>query len=617
MRLGINHKKNILFGIYAIIRRRGVRQSLNYVINLLKSQGFRKTLNRVYLKIVQLHNFVPKTNVQIEEKLNSESVNVYLREYYFRQIHDLEIKFSIVVPLYGTKRSDFDELVFSVKNQFYANWELILVDDGVDRHIRSLAEKLAQSDKRIIFQYNSLKKGISGATNTAATHASGQMIVFLDHDDVLTLDCLAELYVHIKKSNANFLYSDEIKIGKDFKLEDPHYKPSWSPHSILNTMYTGHVSCVTKEMFMKVGGLRSEYDGCQDWDFVLRISELPEFKPHHIPKILYYWRKSPSSIADSMANKGNVVNKTILMREEALTRRGIDGTVTPLLNWYGYNFIGYHPPKDVLISVIIPTRNNLQFLRKCVDSIFQHLSEFAYEIIVVDNGSTDNSLMSYLKEGRFKTIRIDATFNFSELCNRGAEIANGTHLLFFNDDAEMTSDSRVEQMLGLSSQPKVGAVGAKLLYPRTLQIQHAGIVNMTHGPCHAFQYASNTDPGYYLRLQLDYNVVAVTAACLMIETSKFRLSGGFDTELPVAYNDIELCFRLLRLGYFNVVSAQSIFLHSESITRGADIGDIKSARLQSDKSKLFQKHPGFFSNDPFSNRNFDLLDPNFTASGGF
>lgn len=518
-------------------------------------------------------------------------------------------KFTIVVPVYNTPPGLLTELADSVVAQWYPYWELVLADDASS--CESLQHELAAlNDPRIHIVRLDGNLGISGATNAGVAAASHDWLIFADHDDLLTIDCLYELARCIEHESPDFVYSDEDKLDEQGRYTQPHFKPDWSPDTMMSTMFTGHVSCVRKALFEQLGGLHSEVNGCQDWDFVLRLAERTRHFCH-IPKVLYHWRIIPESVAADIAAKPYVLAASQRVREDALARRGQDGSVEAVLNIPGYFRVNYHHRGEPLISIIIPTRDHAKLLKRCIESIEQKSSYRRFEIIVLDNGSKDAatlSLFDALREAqRAKIIRHAQPFNFSELNNLGAREAKGDLLLFLNDDTEILSADWLQRMAGYAQLEHIGAVGAKLLYPSG-EIQHAGVLNLREGPLHAFLNTPTCNPGYFMRNLLEYNWLAVTGACLMIEAKKFQAVGGFDERFPVAYNDVELCFRLVDAGLYNVVCQAVQLRHHESQTRGLDHLDAaKHQRLKDDMRRLYALHPRYFQYDPFHNPN---LHPN-------
>ncbi len=518
-------------------------------------------------------------------------------------------RFSIVVPVFKTPPGLLTELVQSVLAQWYPHWELVLVDDASNDVM--LAEEIARfADPRIRVLRLGQNQGIAAATNAGVNLAEHDWIVFADHDDVLTCDCLYELARCIERDHPDFVYSDEDKLNEAGRFVQPHFKPEWSPDTMMSTMYTGHVSCVRKSLFNGLGGLRSEFNGCQDWDFVLRLAERTS-KFSRVPKVLYHWRIIPASVAADIAAKPYVLAASQKVREDALKRRNLAGRVEAVEEVPGYFRVNYIATDNPLISIIIPTRDHAKLLARCIQSIEQQSSYRNFEIIVLDNGSKDRATLSLLSEltrsNRARVVRHDKPFNFSELNNIGAQQARGNLLLFLNDDTKVVTKDWLERMAGYARLPHIGAVGAKLLYPSGV-IQHSGVLNLGDGPGHAFHQAPARSAGYYMRNLLEYNWLAVTGACLMVEKEKFDRLSGFDENFPVAYNDVDLCFRLVDAGLYNTVCQSVELIHYESQTRGLDhLDPDKRRRLESEKRRLYDKHPRYFQYDPFHSPN---LHPN-------
>ncbi|MFZ5775272.1 MAG: glycosyltransferase [Thermodesulfobacteriota bacterium] len=526
--------------------------------------------------------------------------------------------FSVVVPVYNTPPELLRLAVGSVVSQWYPYWELILADDA-SPSVQTQEVLASFHDPRVLVMRLSENQGIAGATNAALAKATGEFVVLLDHDDELTEDCLFELARRINRDNPDYIYSDEDKISPEGRFTEPHFKPDWSPDTMMSTMYVCHVSCIRRSLLTKIGGLRSDFDGCQDWDLVLRLTEQTT-RISHLPRVLYHWRIIPASTAADIGAKPYVLDASRRVREDALQRRGLSGAVEAVPELPGYFRVNYHPRGNPLISIIIPTRDNGEILSRCVQSIETLSTHSNFELIVLDNGSVDPASLAALDriraQERRTVIRHDAPFNFSELNNLGVKAARGELLLFLNDDTEVLSPDWLERLAGYAQLPHVGAVGAKLLYPGGELVQHAGVVNLSDGPYHAFCRLEAETPGYFGRNLLEYNWLAVTGACLMVERVKFQAVGGFDESFPIAYNDVELCFRLHEAGYFNVVCQAAHLLHHESFSRGLDaLSEEKRARLAQEKRRLFARHPHYFQHDPFHSPNLHPNGINFEVIG--
>jgi len=521
---------------------------------------------------------------------------------------------SVVVPVYNTDPVLLRRMIASVEAQWYPHWELVLVDDhSTSPAVREVLGSLV--DPRIVIVQIAENRGISGATNEGMIRATGDFIVFLDHDDELTVDCLYELALRIDRDDPDYLYSDEDKLDADGRFVEPFFKPDWSPDTLMSTMFTCHVSCVRRSLALELGGLRSEYDGSQDWDFVLRVSERAR-RIAHVQKVLYHWRMAPGSCASDLQAKPWAIEAGKRAREDALRRRGQPGELVPVPELPGYYRTRYHLQGQPLISILVPSRNNGAVLKACIESIFERTAYRRFEIVAINNGSTDESTLDYLSVLRareqVRVLDCNVPFNYSEINNAGVRVSRGELLVFLNDDTEVLSADWLEYMGGYAQLPHVGAVGAKLLYPGAGTVQHSGVVNLTNGPSHAFAHVDARAPGYFARNMLEHDWIAVTGACLMIERKKFEVVGGFDEDLAVTYNDTALCLSLAEHGLHQVVCPGVELIHHESLSRGKDgLDRARTARGDRERVIMFGKHPGFYDRDPFHNPNLAPNDAYF------
>ncbi|HXE67117.1 MAG TPA: glycosyltransferase [Rhodanobacteraceae bacterium] len=521
---------------------------------------------------------------------------------------------SVVVPVYNTDPTLLRRMIASVEAQWYSHWELVLVDDhSTSPAVREVLGSLV--DPRIVVVQVAENRGISGATNEGIVRATGDFIVFLDHDDELTVDCLYELALRIDREDPDYLYSDEDKLDADGRCVDPFFKPDWSPDTLMSTMFTSHVSCVRRSLALELGGLRSEYDGSQDWDFVLRLSERAR-RIAHVPKVLYHWRMTPQSCASDLQAKPWAIDAGKRAREDALRRRGQSGELVPVPELPGYYRTRYRMQGQPLVSILIPSKNNGAVLKACIDSIFERTTYRLFEVVVINNGSTDAATLEYLSGLRareqVRVLDCNVPFNYSEINNAGVRASRGELLVFLNDDTGVLSDEWLEYMGGYAQLPHVGAVGAKLLYPGGQAVQHSGVLNLTNGPSHAFVHVEARAPGYFARNMLEHDWIAVTGACLMIERKKFDAVGGFDEDLAVTYNDTALCLSLAEHGLHQVVCPGVELIHHESLSRGKDALDRgRMARGERERVIVFGKHPGFYDRDPFHNPNLAPNDAYF------
>lgn len=528
---------------------------------------------------------------------------------------------SVVVPVYNVTSDMLRDCIDSVLAQTYENWELVLVDDcSTWENVRTtLAEY--EDDTRIYVIYREKNGNISEATNTGLTEAKGEYIAFMDCDDVLAPQALYEI-VHLLNENKelDFIYSDEDKITEESRVvrtdgfsvpvkdrHTPFFKPDWSPDAFMCLNYTNHLSIYRTAIVRKTGGLRTEYNGSQDYDFVLRfMEETSNKRVGHVDKILYHWRERKESVAYDPNAKPYALEVAQKLKEDMIARRGLSADVEYVEGEYQYRIV-YHNDEKEKVSIIIPSKDNYEVLKHCLDTIAEFTDYPNYEVIIVDNGSAENvqeQIRTYITDKNIQYVVKEEAFNFSHMCNVGAEHATGEYFLFLNDDIGIRHLGWLSRLVGHAAQSHVGAVGAKLLYPDSTDIQHDGVLNLTCGPSHAFSHMDDSMTWYFQRNRVEYDWIAVTGACLLVARDKFYEVGGFEEELPVAYNDIEFCFKLVEAGYYNVCRNDVVLYHYESVSRGLDNqDDAKMLRLAMERKRLYEAHPQFEGYDPFYNRN--------------
>lgn len=521
--------------------------------------------------------------------------------------------FSVVIPIYNTVTEQLEECFNSVLNQSYSNYELILVDDHSSWANVVPVLKEYEKYEKIHVIYRTSNGHISEATNDGIAIAEGEFIAFMDCDDVLAPSALYEM---AKKLNENpeldFIYSDEDKITEDGKIRHmPFFKPDWSPDLFMCMMYTNHLGVYRSTIVKEIGGLRSAYNGSQDYDFTLRFMEKSSNdRVGHVSNILYHWRERKESAAFSATSKNYAADAARYAKEDYIRRKGIEASVEYITGMPQYRIV-YNVTENPLVSIIIPSKDHYDILKQCIDSIFEYTNYKNFEIIVVDNGSSENNrqrIETYLHMCDGEYVYDPCEFNFSRMCNVGAAHALGDYLLFLNDDIELFQPEWLGRMLGHAQRPHVGAVGAKLFYPNSTIIQHAGVVNAIEGPTHFFTGQDDEPPFYFGWNRVDINCIAVTGACLLVATEKFEQIGGFDETFPVAYNDIDLCFKLHKKGYYNVLRNDVVAYHHESLSRGNDFENYgKMFRLIRDRTRLYTKHPEFKRYDPFLNSHLHNL----------
>lgn len=541
-------------------------------------------------------------------------------------------KISVVVPLYQTPERFLREMIGSVQNSSYANWELCLADgtpgeSDLKRIVAEYQEKdcglTAAKTSRILYEKLEKNEGIAGNTNCAIAMATGDYIAFLDHDDVITPDALYELADRIVKGREkgeipDVLYTDEDKTdGEMSKVMDPHFKPDFNLDLLRSNNYITHFLAVRTGLVQQVGGIRSDYDGAQDYDFVLRVTEQAEHIAH-IPKVLYHWRVHELSTAGGGDSKSYAADAGKRALEAHLDRLGIAASVE-LTQYFGFYRINYQLTEQPLVSIIIPNKDEVESLKKCLKAIEQS-AYTNYEVIIVENNSTQEETFSYYKEIESEKIRVvhyPDVFNYSKLNNFGASYARGTYYVLMNNDIEVLHENWLEQMLSNCERREVGVVGARLYYPDNT-IQHAGLVIGIGGSlrgigANLYQGMKRERSGYMHRAAFQMNYSAVTAALLMVKKEVYDKVNGFEEALSVAFNDVDFCLRVQKAGYIIVYDPRVEAYHYESKSRGAEDSPEKVARFQTEIEFMRNRWERLLkSGDPNYNINFSRVRADYS-----
>ena len=513
---------------------------------------------------------------------------------------------SFIVPTYNAPEKLLRECLDSLLSQSYENFEICIADDNstLEETINVLKEY--EKNEKIKITYRKENGMISKASNTAIGLASGEFIALVDNDDIVEKDAL---YYIVDALNNNrkldMIYSDEDKLDFKGRPMEPHFKPDYSPDTFMGVNYICHLTCIRKKIVDELGGFRSEFDGSQDYDLFLRVTDNTK-NIYHIEKILYHWRQTSSSTAGYLGNKNYAYIAGKKALEDALKRRGVKGEVldNPKVSTY---LIKYQN-KNELISIIIPIKDKAKITRRCIDSIYEKSTYKNFEIILVDNNSMEEETFKMIKEyedkyDNFKSIRLECEFNYSYINNEAVKVASGDYLLFLNNDTEVMSHDFLEWMLGYARQDHVGCVGIKLLYPDKL-VQHAGVVIGYGGIAgHIYVTAAYSDNGLFGRLAMPYDYSAVTAACLMIEKQKFNKVNGFDEKLKVALNDVDLNLKILKEGYYNVCLSNVEMMHYESKSRGYEASEEKHQRYLGEQEYMRKKWNTMLKKDNFFSQN--------------
>lgn len=525
----------------------------------------------------------------------------------------LRPKFSVIIPVYNVEAQWLEKAIQSVQKQIYPDWELCIADDASPKpHIRSILTHYSKLDSRIKVVFRTENGNISAASNSALELVTGDYIAFLDHDDELAVDALfenAKLINH--HPDADFIYSDEDKIDIKGNRFDPFFKPDWSPEYFYSCMYTCHLGVYRTSLIREIGGFRSEYDGSQDYDLVLRVVERTK-NIYHIPKILYHWRTIPSSAASGPEAKpwAYIAGRKALqvMLERSPYPGCVEQTANPGLYRVRRHIVGL-PLVSIIIAIssktIATNVASLCRLENCIRSI-QQLSTYGnFEIVVVDGYDIPESTLKAIAAPNLRLVHCDKPFNFSKRINTGAAKAKGQFLLLLNEHIEVMTPDWLESMIELAQQTEIGAVGAKLLSPNG-EIKHVGVIIKEGNPCHAFYGFESSFPGYHCSNIVNRNYLAVTGACLMMRQEVFQQLGGLDENFPLNYNDVDLCLKAHQAGYRNVVTpyAQIIYYESTSQQKGLRLGE----------SQLNNKWSNYFKAlgvDPYYNQNLFCKDANF------
>jgi O-antigen biosynthesis protein len=514
---------------------------------------------------------------------------------------------SIVMPTYNTSEAFLREAIQSVINQVYPYWELCIADDASSlHHVRNILEEYAAKDSRIKIVFRTQNGHISAASNSALKLATGEFVALLDHDDELAPHALYENALLLNQHpDADMIYSDEDKLNEEGKRVTPFFKPDWSPDYFLSLMYTCHLGIYRRNIVDKIGGFRIGYEGSQDYDLVLRVAEETD-KIFHISKILYHWRIHAASTSSNFSIKHYAHKNGEEALKDALTRRGLSGQILSNSEIPGGTYtVRYEISDFKLVSIIIPTRNLGNVLDCCLTSIFKKSTYPNYEVVVIDNGSDELETKKiiakwHLREPqRFKCYSLDVPFNFSHINNYAAEVTNGDYLLFLNNDTEVITTDWIEAMVEQAQRSIIGAVGALLLYPDGT-IQHAGVIlGIGDIAGHSHRGFPLTNSGYYNRITAVNNFSAVTGACLMCRREVFEEIGGFDETLAVAFNDVDLCLRMLQRNYNNIYLPHVVLYHHESKSRGYEDTPEKNIRFEREVEIMRKRWGEILNRDPY------------------
>ena len=534
-----------------------------------------------------------------------------------------EPKISIVIPLFNTPEKYLKELIDSVVAQSYGNWELCLADGSTSPKTGAYVKKHYGGENRIVYRKIEENLGIAGNTNFAISMGTGEFMMFCDHDDVVAPNALFECVKAINENpKTDIVYTDEDLINSDGTIHSsPRFKPDFNFDFLRSINYICHIFMVRKSLIDRVGMLRKEYDGAQDYDFILRCCEQTEHIAH-VPKVLYHWRAHDNSTAGNPESKQYAVDAGKRALEEHYRRMGYEAVVENTGIFIVYRTI-MKVQGNPKVSVIILNKDHREDLEKCVVSIEEKTDYPNYEIIVVENNSELPETFAFYEElqRRYSNVKVvtwDGPFNYSAINNYGAEYATGDYYLMLNNDIEVISPSWMSEMLGYCQREDVGIVGAKLYYSDDT-VQHAGVVVGVGGFAgHILTRFRKGETGYFGRLVTIQDTSAVTAACLMIKKSIYQLIGGFDEEFVVALNDIDLCLKVRALGQLVVFNPYAELYHYESKSRGFEDTPEKKARFKKEIKRFREKWGEILSKgDPYYNPNLTLVRGDCSIRSGY
>jgi O-antigen biosynthesis protein len=587
-------------------------ETFNKLKRIWRERGTEGTVNFIYASFQT--KFSSQTDYQklIQENCltRQDIANAH------RQIEKWQLipKFSVILPVYNVDAQWLKKAIESVINQIYPHWELCIADDASPSpHIRKILTHYSELDERIKVVFRTENANISAASNSALEIATGDYIALLDHDDELAINALFENAKLINQHpEADFIYSDEDKIDIKGKRRDPFFKPDWSPEYFHSCMYTCHLGVYRTSIIKEIGAFRSEYDGSQDYDLVLRVVEKTK-NIYHIPKILYHWRIIPSSVTSGEEAKPWAYIAAQKSLEDMLNRSEYPGHVEKTER-AGFWQVRRDIQGEPSISIIIPSaaktidtsNGHLCLLENCIRSIEKISTYRHFEIIVVDGYDIPETVLANIAGENIQLVRCANKFNFSERINLGAAHAKSEYLLLLNDDTEVITSNWLELMLELSQQKEIAAVGAKLLFPNG-KIQHAGVTILNGNPGHVFYGCEKEHPGYFCSNIVNRNYLGVTGACLMMRKEVFEELGGLDEEFPLNYNDVDLCLKAHQAGYRNVVTPFVELIHYESVSRGEGLKPGEWEKL----NNKWKHYLNGLNKDPYYNPNLSNKNANF------
>lgn len=596
----------------------------NFFINL-KKDGPKKTFERIFLRIF---NFMKRKK---QQRLDRNRYKYWLKENKLsrkrvlvigKEVEELKYQplISIIMPVYNVDVKWIKKAINSIRNQIYTNWELCIADDSSTNPKLIKYLKSLEKDPKIKITFREKNGHISEASNTALELAEGEYIALMDNDDIIYPHALAEVVKVLNKNKeTDFIYSDEDKITVKERRVEPFFKPDWSPDLFLSSNYLCHLSIIRKKLVDKVGRFRKGFEGSQDYDLFLRVTERTN-NIEHISDILYSWRKIPGSTASTYGQKSYADKASLTALSEAIERRGLNANVQKGL-FPGSFRVKYNIERHSLVSILIPTKDKYEYIERCISSIFDKTTYQNFEIIIIDTGSTEKRTLEYYESLRsnpkIRFLHWDKRFNYSAVNNYGVRNAKGEYILLLNNDTEVISPDWIEGMLEHAQRKEIGAVGVKLYYPHDV-IQHAGVILGINGGTgrgvagHAFKGFSNVVQGFPVHKDVIRNYSAVTAACMMISKGKYLEVNGLEEKFRIAFNDVDFCLKLTRKGYYNIYTPYVELYHHESVSVGVPENKTRDVEeFGKEIGLMYERWGEFLLEDPFYNKNLTLTEENF------
>jgi glycosyltransferase involved in cell wall biosynthesis len=614
-----------------VTREGGVTKSTFKTIDVFKREGWQGIKQRLF--IVQVSMNKPDIIVADGQRVDQNDYGEWIRHYdtltdktrseMVERIKEFEQRplISLVMPTYNSKPDWLTEAIESVRIQIYPNWELCIADDAsTSESIRTILESYAKEDSRIKIVFREKNGHISASSNSALELVTGEYIALLDHDDLLAEHALFWVTDAINSNpDAQLIYSDEDKIDQIGRRYDPYFKSDWNPDLFLSHNMISHLGVYRTDLVREIGGFREGYEGSQDYDLALRCIE--QIDPHeivHVPRVLYHWRSHPGSTAQAGSEKNYALQAGERALNDHFKRIGVSAKAELLE--FGMYRVHYDLPKPApLVTLIIPTRNSLNLIMKCINSILSKSTYRDYEILIVDNNSDDVKTLEYLNsiisDKRIRVLRDERPFNFSALNNSAVLHARGEYVGLINNDIEVITPQWLDEMMSLALQPGVGAVGACLWYPNDT-LQHGGCITGILGVAgHIHRHLPKGNCGYFGRAQLIQTLSVITAACMVVKKSIYHKVGGLDeSNLKVAFNDIDFCLRVRDAGYRNIWTPYAELYHHESASRGFDDTSDKQMRFRDEVCYMQKRWTHTLFSDPAYNPNLSLDREDFSLS---